>query len=87
MTKTNRLLRLAALGSQLLNVLLLNGSPDETISGRAYRRGVLMGSDRWARVQRGIDRVFFFQREHCRASHSRDVAFARGIMALYEGDG
>ena len=75
-----RLIKLFALSSQLLNVLLFNGSPDETISGRCYRQGVLLGQDSWYTWRRRINRVFFFQQDHCRSSHQRDVAFAKMII-------
>lgn len=78
-----RWLRLAALGSQLINVLLFNGSPDETVSGRAYRQGVLMQHAGWARARRVIDRVFWWDGEHCYKSHMQDVRMAEAITALY----
>lgn len=78
-----RWLRLAQWGSAGLNVILFNGSPDETISGRAYRQGVLQSppSPRWARARRIIDRLFWFDPDHCRKSHEADLAFARAVLA------
>ena len=78
-----RLLRLAALSSQMANVVLFDGSPDETVSGRAYRQGVLQLNPKWARRRRLINRVFFWQPDHCKISHQQDVKMAKAIMALY----
>lgn len=79
-----RLLRLAALGSQLLNVILFDGSPDETISGRSYRQGVLKAHEGWDRARRIINKLFFWQEDHCRLSHEQDLRFARTILSDYE---
>jgi hypothetical protein len=67
-----RLRNVATLGSQLLNVLLLNGSPDETIRGRAHREG-------W-RAERWLNRLFWLDPDHCRRSHERDREFALFIL-------
>ncbi|MCR9296965.1 MAG: pseudouridine synthase [bacterium] len=54
--------RIVACLSQLANVVLFNGMPDETISARAYRQNHLPA---WAALRRGIDLVFFWQDDHC----------------------
>lgn len=71
---------LAVLASQAINVIVFGGMPDETVSGRCYREGVLGGSRRWARRRRIVDAVFFWDIDHCRRSHENDVAFARMIL-------
>lgn len=76
----SRLLKLFALLSQAMQVIIFNGSPDETISGRAYRQGYLLGDRRWLKSRNLINRVFFWQPDHCRASHKKDVEFAKMIM-------
>ena len=81
---TSRLSRLAALVSQAANVLLFNGSADETISGRAWREGDLRGDPVWHHRRLLIDRLFWTlarQPDHCRESHQRDVEFALLILA------
>lgn len=70
---------LATVASQALNVALLDGEPDETISGRAFRQGVLGGDPRWRRTAAVINAAFFWQADHCRGSHLRDVKFACSI--------
>ena len=61
MTRTKRIL--IAL-DQLVNAVF-NGWPDETLSSRAWR-WELKGKRNWPR--RLIDRVFFFDPDHCRES-------------------
>lgn len=78
-----RLQNVAVLISQLVNVIVFGGLPDETVSGRSYREGVLGGCPIWARRRRVIDAVFFWDPGHCRRSHERDLAFARMILALH----
>jgi hypothetical protein len=68
-----RMARLGSVMSQCVNVLLLDGSPSESVSGRAHREG-------WTRAERIIDRVFFWGIDHCAAAHREDIAFARAIL-------
>lgn len=58
--------------SQLANVVLLNGHPNESLSGRAYRTG-----SKWQKV---IDDVLFFDKEHCKKSHENDIAYAKDLI-------
>ena len=53
---------------QLVNALC-GGWPDETISSRAWR-WELAGVRSWPRVM--IDRLFFWEREHCRESYESE---------------
>jgi len=62
-------LNLAIAGDQLLNAAF-RGSPDETLSARAYRLSVERGRH-WPR--RAIDTLLFWQAEHCRAAHVSEV--------------
>ena len=78
--RTGKLLKLATLISQTINVIFYNGSPDETLSGRAYREGVLLSDPKWLRRKKWIDRLFFFQKEHCWKSHFLDILFAIDII-------
>jgi len=75
-----RLSRLGSVSSQFLNVLLFNGHPSESISGRAYRRGVGDGSPRWRRIARAVDTLFFWEDDHCRSAHLLDIAFAQYVV-------
>jgi hypothetical protein len=74
--------RFAAWLSQGANLILFNGSPDETCSGRSFRLGTLYGNPKWLARQKRIDRIF--GEGHCAASHEDDVRFAREILAAAE---
>lgn len=65
--------RLLVVISQAFNALLLMGSPDETVSARAYRTP-------WPRLRRILDTIFFWEAEHCRRSYQRDIEFARKLL-------
>lgn len=79
--RAGRLARLLTCLSQTANVARYNGWPDETISGRAYRQGVLGGDPKWARRARFINRLFR-DPDHCLNSHLLDRAFAKMILGL-----
>ncbi len=51
---------------QLANAIA-NGSPDETLSSRAHRAR-LAGKPGWRRVAGVIDRLFWWDKDHCRES-------------------
>lgn len=78
--QTSRLSRLGSALSQLANVLVCNGNPNETISSRAYRQGVLGGNRKWNAYRKFVDALFFWQRDHCRVSHESDVEFAVELL-------
>lgn len=54
---------------QLANAII-GGEPDETLSARAWR---LRQRPAWGRAQRIIDRLFFWEAEHCRASYDSEI--------------
>lgn len=56
---------------QAANAILLNGQPDETLSARSYR---LRDKQPWGFMQRTLDRLFFWQIEHCRQCHEWEWA-------------
>lgn len=61
-----------AAASQLLNACL-GGHPDQTLSARAWlnREGRV-----WGLVYRVINRIFFWQGDHCLQSHLNDKRMA-----------
>lgn len=61
------LLQAAIWFDQGLNVLL-GGYADETLSARAHRMRV-KGHKYWGRSANAIDRVFFWQKDHCLNSY------------------
>jgi len=52
--------------SQFLNVLLLNGSPNESLSSRAY-------AEPWPKTMWIINKVFFWQNNHCRGAFANEL--------------
>lgn len=58
-------LRLLIALDQLFNVLILNGSEDHTISGRVGYKAHTTKKKRWLFLQKVIDAVFFFDKNHC----------------------
>lgn len=71
--------------SQMANVLLANGAPDESMSGRSYRSVILSDSPklRWRIVRRAANLLFFWQEDHCQLAFWEDVyrSRARGTAA------
>lgn len=62
--------------SQLLHAVL-GGSPNITVSAAAYLK-----REKYPWLYRSINRVFFWQDDHCRDSWVSDIIFAR--KALFE---
>jgi len=50
---------------QLLNVVVLNGYEDHTISGRVGYHAFTTNKKRWLMAEKAINTVFFFQPDHC----------------------
>lgn len=74
MTRPHYLIRLGDALSQLLNVALLNGDANESISGRSHREG-------WKTAERTIDTLLRpLGPDHCRTAYLEDVARAREIV-------
>lgn len=55
---------------QFINVLFL-GQPDETISSRAWR--CKDANSFWKLMQKFIDKVFFWQKDHCYMSYLSEL--------------
>ena len=69
--------RLAVLISQTGNALFLYGNPDETISARCYRN---RASPYWGKAYFGVNKVFFWEEDHCFNSHEKDKFFAEDLL-------
>ena len=63
--------------SQGLNTVLLAGNPNMTVSARCWLSRERTG---WALAYRVINRIFFWQADHCRQSYQDDLRFARSIL-------
>lgn len=70
--------RVLVVMSQMVNVVLLFGHPNETVCARCYRNRHKRG---WATAQAIIDIVFWWQCEHCRESHLSDRRYARQVLS------
>lgn len=69
----NRLIRIGDACSQLANVVFLNGHPNESLSGRAWRTQSL-----WYKV---IDFLFWFDDHHCQTAYYNDIKYARELIS------
>jgi len=67
-----RIIRIGDALSQLLNVLLLNGHPNESLSGRAWRTKSV-----WYLV---IDTILWFDDKHCMTAYINDLRYARDLL-------
>ena len=85
MEKDTVFMRLAIGFDQLLNALL-GGDIDETLSSRTYRMA-RTGSEKWQRIERAINWLFFWQDEHCRASFLNERRRRWKWLELYDHHG
>ncbi len=74
------LLGIAAWLSQGLNKILLNGSPDMTVSARCHLN---RHRPNWNRARRVINAAFFWQDDHCKASFQSDVNYAVHVLTAH----
>lgn len=82
MQRRHYIIRALDLASQALNTLLLNGSPDESTSGRAYREAVLQARRRWRLAYRFINGLFFWEQNHCADAYRVDLTRAQARLEL-----
>jgi hypothetical protein len=68
----NYLIRIGDALSQLLNVVFLNGHPNESLSGRAWRSRSV-----WYKV---IDILLWFDKKHCESAYYNDIKYARDLL-------
>ncbi|GEK08949.1 PH domain-containing protein [Pseudoalteromonas peptidolytica] len=66
------LLRVLIAIDQLANVVFLNGSEDHTISGRVGHKAKTTNKWYWLALEKFINILFFFDKNHCRRSIERD---------------
>jgi hypothetical protein len=59
--------------SQFCNALI-GGHSNESVSGRSYREG-------W-KLMYAINAIFFWQSNHCRGAHHKDVEWAKEFSKL-----
>lgn len=71
---------LLSAGSRFLNATLLGGSTSISISARA----ALERTPRWRRARVWIDRLFWFDSQHCARALAREVYLAKRTLAQLE---
>lgn len=78
-------IRLLGIFSRLINVVIFNGHPSESLSGRCWRMRLQDRENRWWwRLTRVINWVFFWQSNHCRRAYLNDVAYS--AQKLFHSD-
>jgi hypothetical protein len=70
-----------ALISQSLNVLILFGHHDMTISARCY---INRKKKYWRTAYKVVNKIFFFQENHCKVSFQSDIDFAKEVIEIEE---
>lgn len=73
MSRRSRIGRTGSLISAFFNVWWFNGNPDESISARCWRE------ERKTAIK-WIDRVFFWETDHCKNAHLIDYDHARELI-------
>ena len=74
------LLRLAAWCSQTVNLWLLFGHHNQTVSARCWMNRNRQG---WRIAYRVINAIFFWQDDHCYESYLVDVEFAEQVKSAH----
>ena len=69
----NILIRIGDALSQLCNVIFLNGHPNESMSGRAWRT-----QSKWYKV---IDTILWFDKDHCKMAYENDLKYAEQLLS------
>ena len=64
--------------SRILNAAVFGGSTYQTTSARAHIDG--MTSQKWARREKVINAIFFFQPNHCQLAWEGEVAAAQKTL-------
>ena len=76
-------LRVSAWCSQTINLWVLFGHHDTTVSARCYINRNRKG---WGVAYRVINKIFFWQDDHCRESFLADVLFAKEVLAIHKSN-
>lgn len=79
--RLSRLKRILICVDQFLNVVIFDGDSDETVSARAYRE---QQTPKWAWRMAMLDRMFFWEVNHCEESFKWELA-RRDMPPAYRG--
>ncbi len=75
---------MVSLLSRAMNAFLFGGSTAQTTSARAHLEAP--GSVVWARRRRWINRLFFWQADHCADAFQAEVVRARYVLRVLSDD-
>lgn len=78
-----QLLAIAVLISQTINVICFQGNPDMTLSARCH---INRNQPGWRELRNAINRLFFWQADHCASSFASDVKYAHQILYIQSQD-
>jgi hypothetical protein len=70
---------LASILSRVVNATFYGGSMHQTLSARAHIEARDIA--RWRQIERRINRVFFWQADHCATAWQAEVTRARKTLA------
>lgn len=63
--------------SQGLNTIVFAGNPNMTLSARCH---VNRDEKYWGRLHDIVNKIFWFQPEHCKQAYETDVKFAKMVI-------
>lgn len=70
---------IVSLLSRFLNAFVFDGSTAQTLSARSHLEAA--SSPKWARRKRAINRLFWWQADHCKWAWEQEVDRARYVLA------
>jgi hypothetical protein len=70
---------LVSLVSRFLNAFVFDGSTAQTLSARSHLEA--QTSPKWARRKRFINRLFWWQEDHCKWAWEQEVERARYVLS------
>jgi len=74
-----QIFRIAAWLSQGVNVILLGGSEDMTVSARCH---VNQNQPKWSTTRKVLNAIFFWQEDHCKTSFAQDEKHAIEVLTI-----
>lgn len=80
-TIIKQFVRIAAWLSQGINVLLLGGHQDQTLSARLF---INRNKKYWRIGHKVVNIIFFWEDDHCYKSHMKDIEWARELLIYHK---
>ena len=76
-------LRVSAWASQTINLWIFFGHHDMTVSARCY---INRHKPVWGVAYRVVNKVFFWQKDHCKESLDEDIKYAMEVQKYVENN-